>query len=210
MAALDAELLEVLVVDSLAFLGRLDAAGAPRHAVHVNINASDLRDRAMADTVLGAIHDVRVSPERLVLELTEREILHVDHVERLALARLDAAGVHLAVDDFGTGYSSLAHLLDFPADHVKIDRRFIDHLPDDADSLALVRGVVSMAHGLGLTTVAEGVETEAAARTVEVIGCDQLQGFLFAPALAPDTAIAWWQTHAMTSTRSRSLVTPPG
>lgn len=193
MGGLNGELLELLLVDAAALLLRLDAAGAPPHAVHLNINAGDLRDRSMPDTVLGAIQDARLAHERIVLELTEREILHVDHVERNALGRLDAGGVHIAVDDFGTGYSSLSHLLDFPADHIKIDRRFVGGLPDDVEALALVRGVVSMAAGLGLTTVAEGVETEAAARTVQELGCDQLQGYLFAPALPADQAIVWWQ-----------------
>jgi EAL domain-containing protein (putative c-di-GMP-specific phosphodiesterase class I) len=146
----------------------------------------------MPDIVLGAIQDGRIDATRIVLELTERDILHVEHHERSALAVVDAAGVHLAVDDFGTGYSSLSHLLDFPADHIKIDRRFVNGLPDDADSLALVRGVVSMAKGLGLTTVAEGVETEASAATVRALGCDHIQGYLVAPALAPDAAVAWW------------------
>jgi predicted signal transduction protein with EAL and GGDEF domain len=197
MAALNGDLLEVLVEDSTSFLRRLDAAGAPPQAVHVNINAGDLRDRSMPDTILGAVHDAAIAPERVVLELTEREILHVDQLERTALARLDAAGIHLAVDDFGTGYSSLPHLLDFPADHVKIDRRFVAGLPDDADAYALARGVISMAHGLGLTTVAEGVETEAAALAVLALGCDQLQGYLMAPALPPDQAIAWWQQRTI-------------
>ena len=160
--------------------------------MHVNIDAIDLRERSMPDLVLGSLHDGSIAPERIVLELTERDILDVGHAERAALGRLDAAGVHLAVDDFGTGYSSLSHLLDFPADHVKIDRRFVQHLPDDADSLTLVRGVISMAKGLGLNSVAEGVETEAAAVTLQHLGCDHLQGYLIAPALRMDEAIDWW------------------
>ncbi len=201
MANLNAELLELLLQDSISFLHQLDAAGAPHHAVHVNIDGADLRERSMPDIVLGALQDGRIAPERIVLELTERDILHVDNHERSALAIIDAAGIHLAVDDFGTGYSSLSHLLDFPADHIKIDRRFVNDLPHDADSLALVRGVVSMANGLGLTTVAEGVETESAAATVRSLGCDQIQGYLIAPALASDAALTWW-VGARSSTRS--------
>jgi predicted signal transduction protein with EAL and GGDEF domain len=195
MSGMNSELLELIVVGSLDFLSQLDAMGAHGHLVHVNVNPSDLREVSMPDAVLGAIHDSGIAADRLVLELTEREILHVDHVVRGALGRLDLAGVQVAVDDFGTGYSSLSHLLDFPADDVKIDRRFVTDLPDDPDALALVRGVVSMARGLGLRTVAEGVETEGAAQVLHQLGCDQLQGYLFAPALAADAAVAWWATH---------------
>jgi c-di-GMP phosphodiesterase len=180
-----------MITESLAFLVKLDTHDAPNHSVHVNVNATDLREYSMSDAVLGALHDSRINPERLVLELTEREILHVDQTVRSTLSRLDIAGVHLAVDDFGTGYSSLSHLLDFPADHLKIDQRFIVGLPNDIDAHTLVRGIVSMAHGLGLTTVAEGVESEAAALAVHELGCDQIQGYLISAALAPTDAIEW-------------------
>ena len=195
MSGMNSELLELIVGGSLDFLGQLDAMGAHGHLVHVNVNPSDLRELSMPDTVLGAIHDSGIAADRLVLELTEREILHVDQLVRGALGRLDLAGVQVAVDDFGTGYSSLSHLLDFPADDVKIDRRFVSDLPEDPDALALVRGVVSMARGLGLRTVAEGVESEEAALVLHALGCDQLQGYHFAPALAADVASAWWVAH---------------
>jgi predicted signal transduction protein with EAL and GGDEF domain len=191
MSGMASHLAELMITESLMFLRRLDQEGAAGHAVHVNVNASDLRDHSMCDVVFGALQDNRIAAERLVLELTEREILHVDQTIRTTLSRLDLAGVHLAVDDFGTGFSSLSHLLDFPADHLKIDQRFITDLPNDVDAHTLVRGIVSMAHGLGLTTVAEGVETEESAIAVRQLGCNQIQGFLISPALAPTMAIAW-------------------
>lgn len=199
IAGMGSQLVELVVVESLSLLCQLDAAGAAGHSVHVNVNATDLRNVALPDTVLGAVHDSRISPERLVLELTEREILRLDHEVRAAIGRLDAAGVHIAVDDFGTGYSSLSHLLDIPVDHLKIDRRFISGLPHDLEAVALVRGIVSMAGGLGLTAVAEGVETEAAAESARSLGCDQLQGYLIAPALSVVDAIAWWRAHRESS-----------
>ncbi len=191
MSGMNSELLELNVECSLGFLAQFDARGAIGHRVHVNVNPSDLRGLSMADTLLGAIHDSGIAADRLVIELTEREILDVDHVVRSTLGRLDLAGVRVAVDDFGTGYSSLSHLLDFPADDLKIDRRFIADLLEDPDALALVRGVISMARGLGLRTVAEGVESEDAAHVLHELGCDQLQGYHFAPALAADEAGAW-------------------
>jgi predicted signal transduction protein with EAL and GGDEF domain len=196
MAGLNLALLETVTRDAARFLAALEVAGASDHVVHVNLDAADLHERSMPDVVLGALQDERVGAGRLVLELTEREILRVDHEARSTLGRLDAAGVRLAVDDFGTGYSSLSHLLDFPADHIKIDRRFVAGLPHDTDALALVRGVVSMAHGLGLTSVAEGVETESAALTVQSLGCDRIQGYLVAPALRAGDAVTWWLTRS--------------
>jgi predicted signal transduction protein with EAL and GGDEF domain len=200
MSGMASHLAELMITESLEFLGRLDQEGAPGHAVHVNVNASDLRDHSMCDVVFGALQDNRIAAERLVLELTEREILHVDQTIRTTLGRLDLAGVHLAVDDFGTGFSSLSHLLDFPADHLKIDQRFISGLPNDVDAHTLVRGIVSMAHGLSLTTVAEGVETEESAIAVHQLGCNQIQGFLISPALAPAQAIAWLAAYEPTQT----------
>jgi predicted signal transduction protein with EAL and GGDEF domain len=196
MSGMSAQLFELMVGESLEFLTMVDGRAANNHVVNVNINATDLRNGSMPDTVLAALYDSQVAAGRLVLELTEREILHADHTVRTALSRLDSAGVHLAVDDFGTGYSSLSHLLDFPADHLKIDRRFIGGLPGDTDALALVKGIVSMAHGLGLTTVAEGVETEEAAAVVHAVGCDQLQGYLMSPAMRAADALDWWRPRA--------------
>jgi predicted signal transduction protein with EAL and GGDEF domain len=204
MSGMASHLAELMITESLVFLRRLDNDGVVGHAVHVNVNATDLRDHSMCDVVFGALQDNRIAAERLVLELTEREILHVDQTIRTTLGRLDLAGVHLAVDDFGTGFSSLSHLLDFPADHLKIDQRFVSGLPNDVDAHTLVRGIVSMANGLGLTTVAEGVETEASAIAVHQLGCDQIQGFLISPALAPAKAIEWLAGYEPTQT-----VVPP-
>ncbi len=206
MSGMSSQLFELMVGESLEFLTLVDARAANSHVVNVNINATDLRNGSMPDTVLSALYDSRISAERLVLELTEREILHADHTVRTALSRLDSAGVHLAVDDFGTGYSSLTHLLDFPADHLKIDRRFVGGLPSDTDALALVKGIVSMAHGLGLTTVAEGVETEEVAAVVHAVGCDQLQGYLMSPAMRASDALDWW-SPTVTAAAS-SVLTP--
>src|SRR5207302_2152457 len=99
------------------------------------------------------------------------------------LNRLDALGVTLAIDDFGTGYSSLSYLKRFPVDILKIDRSFVDGLPDDADDLAIVTTIVHLADSLGMTVTAEGIETEAHAQALVELGCRRGQGWLYSKAV---------------------------
>ena len=101
----------------------------------------------------------------------------------LRLQALAQLGVKLAIDDFGTGYSSLGYLKRFPIGRLKIDRSFVSGLPDDESDAGIVQAIVSMARALQLEVVAEGVETEAQRAFLERSGCDQYQGFLFAPGL---------------------------
>jgi EAL domain-containing protein (putative c-di-GMP-specific phosphodiesterase class I) len=101
------------------------------------------------------------------------------------LRGLRDAGVQVGLDDFGTGYSSLAYLRQFPLDFVKIDKSFIDEVARDTGSLAIVAAIISLAHALELTVVAEGVETENQLRILEDLDCDRAQGFLFAASVSP-------------------------
>ncbi|MBQ1765684.1 MAG: EAL domain-containing protein, partial [Aquincola sp.] len=136
-----------------------------------------------------ALADAQLPPALLELELTE-SILVRDAAEALErLQALAGLGVRLAIDDFGTGYSSLAYLKRFPLDALKIDRRFVRGLPADESDVAIVRAIVQMAHALGLSVVAEGVELPAQRDFLAQIGCNTYQGFLFAPALEPDTLL---------------------
>ena len=119
----------------------------------------------------------------LELELTESILVHDadEALQRLhALARL---GVRMSIDDFGTGYSSLAYLKRFPIDKLKIDRSFITGLPQDDSDAGIVHAILQMARALGMKVIAEGVETEAQRQFLRDAGCDEFQGFLFAPAL---------------------------
>jgi diguanylate cyclase (GGDEF)-like protein len=184
------ELLDVMLRRSLRFLNALDANGAAGAVMHVNVTPTDLRRADIADVVLSHLAEAKLSGERLVLELTEQDIIEIDDAMRASLLHLDAAGVHLAVDDFGTGYSSLSHLVDLPSDHLKIDKRFVNEMGAHASSEMLVRSVVGMATGMGMATVAEGVETESQARALAALGTTHLQGHLFAPALPHDRAMA--------------------
>jgi EAL domain-containing protein (putative c-di-GMP-specific phosphodiesterase class I) len=132
-----------------------------------------------AEMVLALTESCGVDPRQLVMEVTESVFFHDDcHViEQLVVLR--KAGVRVALDDFGTGYSSLGRLQDLPVDTLKIDQSFISMILTGTEKLPILSSMISMAHGLGLTVTAEGVETEKQARYLLQLECDSLQGFLF-------------------------------
>jgi len=151
--------------------------------VSVNVSALQFRQPGFVEGVARVLREAGLAPAALELELTE-SILIQDAPEAMRrLQSLAQLGVRLAIDDFGTGYSSLAYLKRFPIQRLKIDRSFVSGLPAQASDLAIVRAIVQMGRALGMQTVAEGVETEAQRECLGAAGCDQFQGFLFAPAL---------------------------
>src|SRR5262249_62039187 len=117
-----------------------------------------------------------LEPHRLILEITEGALMKDPAAATVGLERLSQLGVRLAVDDFGTGYSSLAYLQQFPVDMLKIDMSFVNDVLTRSGSL-LVRAIVQIAHTLGLTPVAEGVESAAQSDALSACGCDLVQGF---------------------------------
>ncbi|MGN6479851.1 putative bifunctional diguanylate cyclase/phosphodiesterase [Luteibacter sp.] len=154
--------------------------------IAVNVSAVQLRDSRFADTVLSILAETNLPPRRLELEITETAIVHADGAATLLLKRLRRAGVRVSLDDFGTGYSSLTLLKDLDVDKVKIDRSFVQMAPLAEDSAAIVRAVSNLGSALGLCVVAEGVETEEQRQFLRDAGCDELQGFLFSPAVPED------------------------
>ena len=148
--------------------------------IAVNVSPIQLAHEEWLSSVLASIDRHRISPDRLILELTETAIFRLTEFARSALVTLRDLGVGLHVDDFGTGFSSLSNLKDLPVSGLKLDRSFVSALsPDDPASIALVRGLAGLANGLGLQTVAEGVETEAEARLLADAGWATAQGYLF-------------------------------
>ncbi|MEQ8663176.1 MAG: EAL domain-containing protein, partial [Gammaproteobacteria bacterium] len=125
------------------------------------------------------------------LELTEGSLLDADAATAARLEALRAMGFTLALDDFGTGYSSLSYLQRFPIDRIKLDRSFVQGLPDATESAAIVRAVVAVAHALEVSLVAEGVETAAQQRFLRDLGCHLAQGFLHARPLPVDALERW-------------------
>ncbi|WP_174369155.1 EAL domain-containing protein [Deinococcus sp. JMULE3] len=159
-------------------------AGHPLQ-VAVNVSPVQFRDPDFVATVREALDRTGFPPHLLELEVTESVLMHEVGRVKAVLTDLRDLGVHTAIDDFGTGYSSLSYLHALPLDILKIDRAFVSGAMNDARSDALLRGIVSLARALNLNLTAEGVETDAERRHLLDIGCETMQGFLFAPPMSP-------------------------
>ena len=158
-------------------------AGTPLQ-VSINVSALQFRQPDFVERVAQVLSQFGLPPALLELELTE-SILVQDADEVLQRLRaLAGLGVHLAIDDFGTGYSSLAYLKKFPIGKLKIDQSFVRGLPGDDSDVAIVAAMVGLARALGLSVIAEGVETEDQRAALQRLGCDEYQGFLFSPGVS--------------------------
>lgn len=173
------ELTEIILHQACNQAKAWQDAGTPLQ-VSVNLSVQHLRQGNVLPLVHTALEDSGLSPHLLELELTESQLL--DGSDRLlsTIADVRALGVQIAVDDFGTGYSSLGYLKQLPADCLKIDRSFIRDLSDSSQDAAITQAIITMAHGLSLQVVAEGVETLEQLAALRAMGCDAVQGFLIA------------------------------
>ncbi|WP_260982612.1 EAL domain-containing protein [Arthrobacter sp. U41] len=165
----------------------------PARSLAVNVSGVQLQHGDFAELVLAVTESCGVDPRQLVLEVTESVFFDDDCHVIQQLVALRQAGVRVALDDFGTGYSSLGRLQDLPVDTLKIDQSFTSMIRSGNENLPILSCMISMAHGLGLTVTAEGVETAEQAEYLMNLDCDSLQGFLFsgaeaAPALPPAMA----------------------
>jgi diguanylate cyclase (GGDEF)-like protein len=153
--------------------------------VAVNVSALQFQQSHFVDRLASVLAVSGIPPNLLELELTESILVH-DAEETLArLQAISRLGVRMSIDDFGTGYSSLAYLHRFPIDKLKIDRSFMHGLPKDERNVGIVRAILQMARALDMKVLAEGVETESQREFLQTEGCDEFQGWLFAPALDP-------------------------
>lgn len=155
----------------------------------VNVSAVQFRDADFIDVVVGALAASKLSPRRLELEITESVFLANSNETLATLHKLKAQGLHIALDDFGTGYSSLSYLRSFPFDKLKIDKSFVRDATATHGSKSIVRAVISLGRSLGMTTIAEGIETVEQLDHMRAEGCNEAQGFLFSPPV-PVTEIA--------------------
>jgi diguanylate cyclase (GGDEF)-like protein len=160
-----------------------------------NISPSQLKDRTLGLRVLSILGEVGLSPRRLELEITESALVQDLESAQQVVGTLRDAGVRIALDDFGTGYSSLYHLRNFKVDKIKIDRSFVANMDREPEASALVRGLLGLSHGLGLTVTAEGVEQPAQAEALLAQGCEQAQGHLYGHAMSGADAVKFVTMH---------------
>lgn len=191
------QLTHMMFRSSAQFLAQLQAAGCAAAAqVSVNFTASDLASHATMEWVQATLAEYGLRPSQVTIEIPEKEALLQDQSFSNNLLAMREAGMLLAIDDFGTGYANLGHLLDLPAATVKIDRRFVEKLPEDKHSIALVRAILTMAQSMGMRTVAEGVERTEQLEFLRENGCDACQGFLGGNAMPAAAAITFAREHA--------------
>ena len=173
-------------------LAAWQAMGLPPLQVAVNLSARQLRQPDLPEVVAEILANSSIRPEQLELELTESMLMAGDAIASTVRGIADL-GVHLAIDDFGTGYSSLAYLKRFFVNSLKIDRSFVGEIPHNPEDVAIGSAIIALAHSLNLRVVAEGVETHAQEKFLRERGCDEMQGYLLSPPLAPDDFVAWWR-----------------
>lgn len=160
----------------------------PPPVMCVNLSARQFAQPDIVAMIAGVVEESGVNPESLCLEITESVVMEQSHGTVATLSELKALGVQLAIDDFGTGYSSLGYLKRFRLDFLKIDRSFVDGLGRDQEQTAIVDAVVRLAQALGLGVIAEGVERPEQLRALRDLGCDLVQGYLFARPEPPEVA----------------------
>ncbi|WP_083467717.1 putative bifunctional diguanylate cyclase/phosphodiesterase [Methylobacterium tarhaniae] len=164
-----------------------EAAGWPGGVrVAVNLSPAQFRTPDLVGTVARALAESGLDPARLELEITEQVMLEESTANVAVLHRLRGLGVRIAIDDFGTGYASLSYLQAFPFDKIKIDRSFTAAVGREATAVAIVQAVIGLGASLGITTLAEGVETEAQLAFLRRSGCGEVQGFLFSRPVPAD------------------------
>lgn len=176
--------------------------GGEALGVYVNFSAAQLRHDAVVQDVAVVIDDTGIDPACVQVEVTEHVLLDDEDVAVRQIAALRDLGVKIVIDDFGTGYSSLAYLRRFPVDLLKVDRSFVSGVNGGTGDAAIVRGVIDLAHRLGLTAVAEGVESADQVATLRDLGCERAQGFLLGRPAAGPTQTAFLAAQATPGRRA--------
>ena len=178
------------IAQSVAQLQCFAGHGFGAVPVAVNLSALQLLRADLCASLAAVLEAAGVAPALLELELTESAMMSNPARAVQTLGQIHALGMHVSIDDFGTGYSSLSYLKRLPIDHLKIDASFVHDIANDPSDAAIVLAIITLGHVLHLTVIAEGVETAAQVAFLRAHGCDQLQGFYFSPAVAPDDALA--------------------
>jgi diguanylate cyclase (GGDEF)-like protein/PAS domain S-box-containing protein len=177
--------------------------------VFVNFSAAQLRHSTVVQDVTIVLEETGIDPSCVQVEVTEHALLDDEDVAVAQIAALKDLGLKIVIDDFGTGYSSLSYLQRFPVDLLKVDRSFVSGVTHGQGDAAIVRGVIDLAHRLGLTAVAEGVESSDQVDTLRELGCERAQGYLLGrPANGP-AQTAFLAGQASTTTAERSFFPKP-
>ena len=183
--------------ESCAALKRMQiASGDFSLFMSINFSALDFDDPAFPDEMMFILHESGVSPEYVHIEITERLLLRQSEQVKRVLLRCRQLGMHVSIDDFGTGYSSLSYLHQYPVSILKIDQSFVSNMMADANSLNLVKTIISLGENMGFETIAEGVETLEQSRLLLGLKCHVAQGYFYARPMREQTAIEFLeQSH---------------
>lgn len=182
------------------------------HAFGVSVNASvrNILDVRFPSTVIAALEQSGCSGDVLTLEITESALMENPARARVNIDQLHQLGVKISIDDFGTGYSSLAYLKHLKVQELKIDRGFVCDMLDDDNDAVIVKSTIDLAHSLGITVTAEGVETEAVNARLHEIGCDHVQGYLVARPMPFDALVAWLESSGTQANEQGAANTKQG
>jgi EAL domain-containing protein (putative c-di-GMP-specific phosphodiesterase class I)/CheY-like chemotaxis protein len=186
-----------------AALAAMQAMRAQGHCLHMSVNfsASNLHDPTLPEQLEALVLAAGIQPADVMVEVTESGVTQSNPLAQEILARLRLKGFGLSIDDFGTGYSSMAQLHRLPFTELKIDKAFVHGAAADSRSYAMFESSVLLARKLGVVSVAEGVETDEDFAVAKLLGCDVVQGFLFAKAMPVNEALAWLSDFPLTSAR---------
>ena len=152
----------------------------------VNLSPEQFRQESLCNKLIDVLHKNKLPPQHLELEITES--ITVENYKKTirVLNEFSHYGISISIDDFGTGYSSMSYLQKFPINRLKIDKSFTAHVPDDFDSVSIIRAIIALAHSLNIVVVAEGIETKEQYELLERLGCDELQGYYISKPLKAD------------------------
>lgn len=162
--------------------------------MNVNLSARSLHDPHLIAMVTDTLQATGAKPEQLVLEVTESAIVLDPNRAEETLIALSKLGVGLSIDDFGTGYTSLASIKRLPIQEIKIDRTFVFNMLTDNKDAMIVRSVIELGHNLGLTVVAEGIETQEVMDQLNKLACNEVQGYHICRPITPDQLLSWYSS----------------
>ncbi len=166
--------------------------GLPAIRMAVNVSAVQFREKNFSERAAAIIRRSGINPSCIEFEVTESAVMSDVEDAAKMLGRLKEDGVSIALDDFGTGYSSLSYLSQFPINKLKIDKSFIHNIDTDPRSLAIAETVIALGKKLGMTVIAEGIESQAGIKLLADIGCDLGQGFFISKPVRPDKLVDWY------------------